>query len=179
MLFKFSNILFSLQFLIISSYSLAQTSLDSIKISAQVDYKATGLHSFFFGDHWRDVWTTPITIKYLDLIEYAGGLTPIKTGGGMQTKSLQLKGNDGKIYKFRSVDKYPGRSLPDDFRGSIVESFMQDQITTINPFSSLIVSSLIQPTGILNAKPELYMMPESNLLNEYKSEYSNMLGTID
>lgn len=179
MLFKFSNILFSLQFLIISSYSLAQTSLDSIKISAQVDYKATGLHSFFFGDHWRDVWTTPINIKYLDLFEYAGGLTPIKTGGGMQTKSLQLKGNDGKIYKFRSVDKYPGRSLPDDFRGSIVESFMQDQITTINPFSSLIVSSLIQPTGILNAKPELYMMPESNLLNEYKSEYSNMLGTIE
>ena len=178
-MFNFSKILTALIFLIQSSFSVAQSNYDSIKIAAQDNYSANSIHTFLFGNHWRSIWTIPITAQYLDINHYAGGLKPIKTGGGMQTKSLQLQALNGKIYKFRSVDKYPGRSLPDDFRGSIVESFMQDQITTIHPYSSLIVSSLIQPTGILNSKSELFVMPENSILNEYADEFGNMLGTIE
>jgi hypothetical protein len=176
---NFSKIFSTLIFLIPSCFSDAQSNYDSLKIAAQENYSANSIHSFIFGNHWRSIWTTPISIQYLDLNQYAGGLRPIKTGGGMQTKSLQLQAQNGKIYKFRSVDKFPGRSLPDDFKGSKVESFMQDQITTIHPYSSLIVSSLIQPTGILNSKSELYVMPESSMLNEYAAEFGNMLGTIE
>ena len=164
---NFSKILTALIFLIQSSFSVAQSNSDSIKIAAQENYSANSIHTFLFGNHWRNIWTTPITAQYLDLNHYAGELRPIKTGGGMQTKSLQLQALNGKIYKFRSVDKYPGRSLPNDFRGSIVESFMQDQITTIHPYSSLVVSSLVKPTGILNSKSELFVMPESSILKEH------------
>ena len=56
------------------------------------EYQAGALYRLFFGDHWRDLWTTPITVPVIDLQKYAGGLTPIKTGGGFQTKSLHFKG---------------------------------------------------------------------------------------
>src|SRR5438552_19078005 len=74
-------------------------------------YEAGVIHEFLFGSHWRDVWTTPIKVNVLDLNTYAGGLTPTKRGGGLQTKSLHFKGADGKKYKFMSVDKDPSKVL--------------------------------------------------------------------
>ncbi|MFZ1519950.1 MAG: BamA/TamA family outer membrane protein [Ignavibacteriaceae bacterium] len=174
-----TKILIATLLILLSNPLKSQCVSDSIKVIPQINYKAGSIHTFIFGDHWRDLWTTEVNVECLDLEKFAGGLTPIKTGGGMQTKSLQLVGKNGKIYKFRSIDKFPGRSLPDDFRSSIVESFMQDQITTINPYSSVIVSSLIEPTGILNSPAELYKMPESYLLDEFEGEYSKMFGTIE
>lgn len=162
-----------------SSKIIPQSNFTDTTLSIQKNYEANGLHRFFFGDHWRDYWTTPVKFSYLNLNEFAGGLTPIKIGGGQQTKSLQLQGKDGRIYKFRSVDKFPGRSLPDDLRKSVVESFMQDQITTLNPFSTLVVSSLMNAANILHSKPELFIMPDSELLNEYREEFANMIGTIE
>lgn len=164
---------------LLTSLSIAQDQNNFVSIIPQKDYQANSLHRFIFGDHWRDVWINAVKVPELDLSSFAGGLFPLKTGGGMQTKSLQLLGRDGKIYKFRSVDKFPARSLPDDLRGSIVEDFMQDQITTINPYSALIVSSLIAPTGILYSEPKIFYMPSSDLLNEFSSEYKEMLGTIE
>lgn len=186
MIFCFQKALVKKHFTIITfiilslhSFTIAQNQNSFISIVPQENYQANPLHRFIFGDHWRDVWITSIKAPVLDLETFAGGLAPLKTGGGMQTKSLQFYGKDGKIYKFRSVDKFPARSLPDDLRVSVVEDFMQDQITTINPYSALIVSSLIAPTGILNSVPKLFYMPSSDLLNEYKSEYGNILGTIE
>lgn len=161
------------------SITSAQEQNNFVSIIPQKDYQANSFHRFIFGDHWRDIWIKPIEVPVLDLTSFSGGLTPIKTGGGMQTKSLQLQGKNRKIYKFRSVNKYPGRSLPDDLRGSIVEDFMQDQITTINPYSALLVSSLISSTGILFSESKIFLMPSSELLGEFKSEYEAMLGTIE
>lgn len=157
----------------------AQLFSDSATVIINKDYDANQLHSFIFGKHWRDVWSTEFNAPILDLKKFAGGLTPLKLGGGQQTKSLQFTGGDGKIYKFRSVDKFPGRSLPDDLKGSIVESFMQDQITTLHPFSAIITSTLMDACGILHPKPQMFVMPEDNQLGDYKNEFQNMIGTIE
>ena len=77
---------------------------DSLKVSegrqitaANKDYnKAGGLKLFFFVKHYRTDWATEVEFEIIDLNTEAGGLTPIREGGGHQTKSLRLKGNDGK-----------------------------------------------------------------------------------
>ena len=61
---------------------------ESVTVTPGASYAAGGLHRFFFGDHYRDLWTTPIRVQVLDLQRFAGGLTPVKRGGGKQTKSL-------------------------------------------------------------------------------------------
>ena len=64
------------------------------------NYDAGVIHGFFFGSHWRDVWTTPVKVGVINLSKYGGGLTPTEKGGGLQTKALKFKGADGKEYKF-------------------------------------------------------------------------------
>jgi len=65
------------------------------------------LHRWILGRHYRDVWTQIIRVERLDLSSFAGGLEPLRTGGGRQTRSLRFRGADGREYAFRSVDKDP------------------------------------------------------------------------
>jgi hypothetical protein len=142
-------------------------------------YAASGFYEFWFGEHWRDVWTTPINVEILDLNEFAGGLTPIRRGGGMQTKSLQFKGEDGKIWKFRSIEKDPSKILPDDLRESIAEDLVKDQISSANPFAPLVVVPLLEAVNILEAEPKLVFLPDDERLGEFREEFGGILGFIE
>ena len=77
--------------------------MDSVVITPGAQYRAGGLHRFFFGTRYRALWTTPIKVPVLDLAHYAGGLKPTRKGGGQQTRSLRFTGGDGREYAFRSV----------------------------------------------------------------------------
>jgi len=115
-------ILLVLLFLLVQSESYSQvfnSPRDTIVVPGK-EYKAGWFHKFIFGKHWRDVWTTPIKVKILDLNNFAGGLTPTRKGGGLQTRTLHLLGKDGLDYKFRSIDKDPARMLPDDLKETFV-----------------------------------------------------------
>ena len=59
---------------------------DNYAILTAGDYEASDFVRFFAGDHWRDLWITPIKVPILNLQTYAGGLIPIKKGGGQQTE---------------------------------------------------------------------------------------------
>ena len=74
-------------------------------------YDAGVFQRFFMGGLNRDLWSLPIEVEVLDLDDFAGGLTPLRRGGGLQTTSLRLRGADGQLWTFRSVDKDVTRSL--------------------------------------------------------------------
>ncbi len=148
------------------------------KIVVAGDYQANSFERFFAGDHWRDLWITPVKVPVLDVNEYAGGLTPIEKGGGQQTSSLKFIGGDGKEYRFRSINKDVTRSLPPEFSESIIADAMQDQVSVINPASSVIVASMMDALGILNSKPTICLMPDDERLGEFREEFAGMLGTI-
>ena len=142
-------------------------------------YKANGFYEFWFGAHWRDIWTTPIKVEILDLNNFAGGLTPIRKGGGMQTKSLRFEGSDGRLWKFRSLDKDPTKMLPPDLQETIADDLIQDQISSANPFAPFVVQPLLEAVGVLSAESMLVYLPDDILLGEYKEEFGGMLGIIE
>lgn len=150
-----------------------------IKVVAGAGYEMSGFGELFLGKHWRDLWTTPFEVDVLDLSRFAGGLTPFKRGGGLQTKSLRLKGKDGKIYKFRSINKDPTRILPPDLQNTLVADAFQDQISTSNPLSAIIVASMLKQLGIINAEPVVVYMPDDPILGEYRKDFGNVLGTLE
>ena len=86
--------------------------------AAGEQYRAGLLQRWILGRHYRDLWTQPIQVELLDLEATAGGLTPTRTGGGMQTQSLRFMGADGREYAFRSVDKDPSPVLDSILRGT-------------------------------------------------------------
>ncbi len=142
-------------------------------------YEAGWFYEFLFGKHWRDVWTTPLKVEVLNLNTFANGLTPIKKGGGFQTKSLRFKGNDGQIWKFRSVDKDPSQILPPYLRETVADNLVQDQISSANPMAPLVVVPMLEAVGVLEAKPKLVYLPDDEKLGEFRDEFGGMLGFIE
>ena len=53
----------------------------TISLAAGKHYQTGKLHTFLFGKHYRDAWSTPVPVKVLDLEREKGGLSPLKQGG--------------------------------------------------------------------------------------------------
>src|SRR4051812_37350468 len=80
-------------------------------VTAGPEYKATPTLRRWFGEGYRDVWTTPVEVPVLDLKTEGGGLVPVRQVGGLQTAGLAMRGADGTSYTFRSLHKEPERLL--------------------------------------------------------------------
>jgi hypothetical protein len=144
------------------------------------EYEAGALHTLIFGTHWRSLWTTPVEITVLDLKSFGGGLVPFEKGGGFQTKTLSFKGANGKEYRFRSLDKDPARGIPPKLQNTAVSAVVQDQVSSSNPVSALVVSPLLESTGSYQVTPELTVLPyDKGALGEYFDEFAGLAGTIE
>ena len=167
--------------ILLSSLTFAQSPSgdEEVLIVAGKEYNTGSLHNLFFGNHWRDVWATPVKVKVLDVNKYAGGLIPIKKGGGFQTKSLRFKGNDNHYWKFRSIEKDPSKTLPESLRKSIAADILQDQISTANPYAALVVAPILDSLGILQAKPFLCFLPDVEELGEFREEFGGTVGIME
>ncbi|NUO81298.1 BamA/TamA family outer membrane protein [candidate division KSB1 bacterium] len=144
-----------------------------------MQYQAGALHKFFFGPHHRNLWTIPIEAPILNMATFAGGLTPTKTGGGFQTKSLRFKSGDGREFAFRSLDKDPSKVLPPDLRETIAASIARDQISSAHPYSALVVPGLAEAMGVLHADPQIVIMPDDPSLGQFRNEFAGLLGFIE
>jgi hypothetical protein len=155
-----------------------QDSTRTVTVAAG-DYAAGGLYRFFFGAHYRDLWTTPIKVEVLDLGRFVGGLRALKRGGGFQTKSLRFEGKDGKQYAFRSINKDPAKVLPPELRDTLAKDILQDQISAGHPYAPLVVAPLAKAVGVLHAEPKLVFLPDDSALGEFQSAFRNVLGFIE
>jgi hypothetical protein len=154
------------------------TAADSVSIVPGPNYEAGWFYRLFWGDHWRNAWTTEIQVPVLDLEHYAGGLTPLSSGGRKQTKSLWFRGADGMPYAFRSVFKYAKAVVPEVFRATFVEQIAQDQMSTQYPAGALVADSLLTATGVLHASPELVLLPDDGSLGRFHEEFAGELGLL-
>ena len=153
---------------------------ESVRVIPGERYSAGALHRLMFGDHWRSLWASPMDVEVLDLQNFAGGLTPYKKGGGFQTISLRFRGADGREYRFRTVDKDPARGMPEKLRNTVVSSAVQDQVSSANPASVAVVSSLLDVAGVLHAPARFVVMPyDKERLGKYYDEFAGLLGTIE
>ena len=152
---------------------------DSVTIIAGVQYKSGRIHKIFFGNQYREEWTTPVKVPCLDITTFKGGLTINKMGGGRQTKSLRVMTSDNVEYTIRSVDKNPEALLPKPLRNTFFKDILQDMIATAHPYGALIVPPLASAAGIHHTKPQLFFLPYSDALGEYKEDIGGMLAIIE
>ena len=152
---------------------------DSVTIAPGPEYVATSAERFFFGNHYRDLWTTPIRVPVLDLETFGGGLTPVRAHQGSQTKSLRFEGKDGRQYAFRLVDKFPTARLDPRIRESLIGKGLQDQTSATHPVASLVAAPLLEAAGVLHVEPMLVVMPDDRALGPYRKEFAGTLGFIE
>jgi hypothetical protein len=118
-------------------------------------------------------------VEVLDLSTFAGGLEPLRTGGGRQTRSLRFLGADGREYSFRSVDKDPSAVLDSLFWDTFIDDLVQDGISAAHPLGALVAAPLLDAAGILHVDPQLRVMPDAPELGEFRAEFAGMLGLIE
>lgn len=165
--------------LLSGSAATAQPVPDSVTVVADDRFEAGWLHRMLLGDHYRDLWSRPLRVEVLDLDRFAGGLRPLRLGGGTQTRSLRLAGADGRQYVFRSLRKFPEHVVPRELRGTFVQWVVEDQMSAMHPGGALVVPRLLQAAGVLHAIPYLRLMPDDPRLGEYRAGFAGMLGTIE
>jgi hypothetical protein len=152
---------------------------ESVTVIPGAQYRAGGLHRAFFGTRYRALWTTPIRVPLLDLKQFAGGLKPVRKGGGQQTHSLRLQGADGRLYQFRSVSKDPRAVLPPELRDTWAAGILQDQMSSAHPAGPAVVPPLLAAGGVLHTDPLLVQMPDDPALGEFRAEFAGLLGFIE
>ncbi len=150
---------------------------ESVSVTPSAKYAAGGFHMWFWGDNYRTLWATPLKVEVLDLHSFAGGLTPLKKGGGMQTESLRFEGANGVEYAFRTVDKLP--HLPSGLKGAMATRIMADQVSSEHPAAALVAAPLLDAAGVLHATPVMRVMPHDRLLGEFGKEFAGRLGLIE
>jgi len=149
-----------------------------VTVTAGAQYRAGWLHRWLLGAHYRDLWTTPLQVDVVDLAHFGGGLTPLKRGGGRQTKSLRLQAADGHVYIFRSVDKDPTAAIPPELRATFVQRILEDQTSSTNPAGALVVGPLLGAAGVHHVEPRLMVMPDDPRLDSFPA-FKEMLGLLE
>ncbi|HZD03763.1 MAG TPA: hypothetical protein VE173_02565, partial [Longimicrobiales bacterium] len=152
---------------------------DTVVASPGQTYPAGSVHRFFLGDLNRDLWTLEFPVPVLDLDSVGGGLTVQELSGGKQTLGLRLRGEDGRIYQFRSIVKTPSRNIPGVLRPTGVGDVAEDQMGSQFPLSAMVVAELLEAAGVLVAKPRPVVMPDDPRLGEYRDAFAGRMGWIE
>ncbi|HJS56862.1 MAG TPA: hypothetical protein VKA01_02055 [Vicinamibacteria bacterium] len=148
-------------------------------IAGRPEYDTSWLHNIFMGTGYRKVWTTPIEFPVLDLAAFAGGLTPVRPVGSMQSIGLALRGRDGRNYTFRMTDKDPTRILPPEWAGTVPAKLFQDSTTANHPGNGFIVPPLAAAAGVPHATPLYVFMPDDAALGQFRKTFGGRPGTIE
>jgi Omp85 superfamily domain/Calcineurin-like phosphoesterase len=152
----------------------------TITLVADESFAAGKLKTFLWGRHYRKAWLTPIEVKVVDLKTAEGGLTPIKLGGGMQTKSLRLKNDIGNEYVFRSIQKDPTKKfLPAVMHNTLAADIMKDQISMAHPLGAFTIAPMAKAAGIYYKNSKLVYVPDDPLLGKYRPVYKNTLALFE
>lgn len=142
---------------------------DSITLASGPWYKKGKFHNFFFGENYRDLWNTPVTVPVIDFDEEKGGLTLASIGGGQQTIGVDLLDPEGREWALRSVNKDQSKALPKVLRPTVLRFMFRDQAAALNPYGALPVPVLAEAVGLLHTNPRLVYVPyykKDSVLNQ-------------
>lgn len=151
---------------------------DSVLVATGARYRASAAARFLLGETYRELWVTPIKVPVLDMSTFGGGVKPLKLGGGLQTLTLRLQGEDGREYVFRLADK-SRVSTPPALKGTIVDRIFRDQVSALHPAGAMISAPILEAGGTLHPTAVFMFMPDDPLLGEFRADFGGKLGMVE
>ena len=165
------------------SISLSQNQTDSVTIAANQELQASGFHRFLFGSLWRDVWAAPIKVEILNLDSVAGNLIVdtmlFRTHQGIVTRSFLFKDRIGDTYIFTPINQDSASSLPEELSVLLPHDILHDQISTLNPFASLVVAPILHAAGLAFRETRLVALPDDHHTDKHRMRPGGGLGILE
>ncbi|HMU44762.1 MAG TPA: hypothetical protein PKC72_00275 [Chitinophagaceae bacterium] len=135
---------------------------------------------FWMGSNYRKEWNTPLTVPVINLSTEHGGLTPVKKGGGKQTKSLRLEDPQGRQYYLRSIAKFiTSKTLPGDLQSEAAADLVSDGVSASYPYAALSIPVFAEAAGIPHGFAKVVYIPDDPKLGEFRSEFANMMALYE
>lgn len=148
-----------------------------------------GGYRFFWGERYRKYFGTEVSAPTVNLDTLFGGLTPVRKGGGHQSKSLRLRANDGREFVMRALRKnalqylqavaFKDQYIEGQFNDTYTESLLQDVFTGAHPYAPFTIGTLSDAVGVYHTNPVLYYVPKQNALMQFNSDFGNELYMIE
>ncbi len=156
----------------------------TVEVASDADFvsprfKNDALTRAVFGRNYRDAWKAPITYPVLDLGTEAGGLTPVKKGGGLQTTGLRLLGADGHEYGLRLLEKSGLAQVPTELRDGLVGDVVLEVRAAMAPWAALVASPLARAVGVAQPDPKIVYIPDDPRLGRYRETFANRLALFE
>lgn len=168
------------------SYPDIDTFGDTFKASIYTPEETdkSGLYTFFWGDHYRQVYSKTIEAPVLDLSALPGNVHAISEGGGNQSRSIRLIDDEEHEYTARELRKSAVRFIQskitdhyvqDIMSNSLAEDVVQDFYTTAHPYAPFALNPIFDSLDIYNAEPKIYYLPKQEQLGIYNEDYGDKL----
>lgn len=166
---------------------VAQTFQDSTQASIYTDKETSKskFYSFLWGNRYRKYYSLPIITKVVTLDTLLGGLTPIRKGGGTQSRTLRLKSKDGKQYVMRAMKKnaaqyiqasmFKNQYVQKQFENTASEDLVKDVFTGAYPYAPFVVGKLSESININKLNSKLYYIPKHKALGQFNTEFGDEL----
>ncbi|MEB8328620.1 metallophosphoesterase [Flavobacteriaceae bacterium KMM 6897] len=149
----------------------------------------SGVFKTIWGDRYRKYYGTKITAPTVVLDTLFGGLTPVRKGGGHQSKSLRLADKNGKEYVMRALRKsaelylqsmaFKDQYIVGEFEDTYTEGLLQDFYTGAHPYAPFTIGILSDAVGVLHTNPVLYYVPKQKALADFNEGFGDELYMIE
>ena len=149
----------------------------------------SNFYKWLWGERYRRLYSTPITVPTVDLDTIYGGLRPIRKGGGTQSVSLRMENPDGQEYVLRAMRKnasqfiqaeaFQEQFVREEFEDTGTEALVLDFFTGSHPYIPFIIGDLSDVVGVYHTNPKLFYVPKQNALGKYTGEFGDDLYMIE
>lgn len=159
----------------------------SVYTAEEVD--KSGFHRGMFGERYRKYYGVQVEAPVAVLDTLYGGLTPVRKGGGHQSKSLRLQHPDGRQFVLRALRKsaelylqaiaFKDQYIVGDFEGTATEGIIQDFYTGSHPYAPFTVAPMAKKLGINHTIPKLIYVPKHEALLGFVDDFGDELYMIE
>jgi hypothetical protein len=177
---KLFNLLLTVLFFLFVPTAVCFAQKDSATGVGSSKFKINSNKKFWMGSNYRREWKTPVKAEVLNMATEKGGLTPVRLGGGKQSKSLRVEDPTGRQYSLRLIEKFiTSKTLPADLQSKAAEDLVADGVSASYPYSTLSIPPFSDALGIQYGKVRLVYIPDDPRLGEFKTEFANRLAFFE
>ena len=153
------------------------------------EVKKSKFFKSIWGERYRKYYGTKVKVPTVALDTMYGGLTPVRMGGGHQSRSLRLQDKNGKEYVMRALKKsaelylqsmaFKNQYIVGDFEDTFTEDIFMDFYTGAHPYAPFTVGGLSDAIDLYHTNPTLYYIPKQKALGEFNVSFGNELYMIE
>ncbi len=156
----------------------------SASIYTDEETDKSGFYKWFWGDHYRSLYSKEITAPVLKLDELPNNVRAITAGGGNQSRSLRLIDDNENEFTVRELRKSALRFaqsfikdhyVHDYLDDTVAEDVIQDYYTTAHPYAQFVVGDLLDAIDIYHANKQIVYLPKQERLGRFNESYGDKL----